>query len=82
MCGRCPTPSKIFRSGCESGPRRHTICDLLITYPDDVVCFKGPGVLANGTPLGATDYDGLQIDLYEKRLGKQRLEDRLLPLAI
>jgi predicted amidohydrolase YtcJ len=59
--------------------RRHTICHLSTTHPDDVLRFKSLSVLANGTPLWGTDYDGVQIDLYEKRLGKQRVEERLLP---
>jgi predicted amidohydrolase YtcJ len=37
------------------------------------------GVIANCTPIWGTDYDGQQYDVYEARLGPQRMEERLYP---
>ena len=59
--------------------RRHTICHLSLTHPDDVKRFKPLGIIANGTPLWATNYDGVYVEQYRSLFGAQRVEDRLYP---
>lgn len=59
--------------------RRHTMCHLSLVHPDDVPRFKKLGIIANGTPAWATDYNGVDYDRYQKQLGPRRFEERLLP---
>lgn len=61
------------------GQSRHTICHNTLLHPDDVKRFAEMGVIANCTPIWGTDYDGQQYDVYEARLGPQRMEERLYP---
>jgi hypothetical protein len=61
------------------GDSRHTICHNTIVHPDDVVRFASLGVIANVTPMWATDYDGTYYDMYLAKLGKDRFEERLYP---
>jgi len=58
---------------------RHTICHNTMVHPADIPRYKAMGILANATPLWGTDYDGIYRKSYEKRIGKQRIEERLLP---
>lgn len=59
--------------------RRHVICHISLTHPDDVARFKNLGLIVNGTPLWATDYNGVDYNRYQRKLGVQRFEERLLP---
>lgn len=59
--------------------RRHTICHLSLTHPDDVKRFKPLGIIANGTPLWATNYDGVYIEQYRTLFGAERMEERMYP---
>lgn len=59
--------------------RRHTICHLSLTHPDDVKRFKPLGIIANGTPLWATNYDGVYIEQYKALFGAERMEERMYP---
>jgi len=59
--------------------RGHTMCHMSLLHPDDVPRFRQLGIVANGTPLWATDYNGVDYDRYQRRLGAQRFEERLLP---
>lgn len=58
---------------------RHTVCHNTMVHPTDIPRYKAMGLLANATPLWATDYDGVYRKSYEKRIGKQRIEERLFP---
>ena len=59
--------------------RRHTLCHVSLTHPDDVKRFKPLGINVNGTPLWATNYNGAEIERTARMLGKQRVEERLYP---
>lgn len=59
--------------------RRHAICHLSLTHPDDVKRFKRLGVVANGTPLWATNYDGVYVEQYNRLFGAERVEQRVYP---
>lgn len=59
--------------------RRHTMCHVSLVDPTDVPRFNKLGIVVNGTPLWATDYNGVDYDRYQKLLGPKRFEDRLLP---
>lgn len=59
--------------------RRHTICHVALAHPDDVKRFKPLGVIANGTPLWATNYNGVEYERFNRRFGAERVEQRLLP---
>ena len=59
--------------------RRHTLCHMSLLHPADVPRYRQLGIVANGTPLWATDYNGLDHDRYQRKLGRQRFEERLLP---
>jgi predicted amidohydrolase YtcJ len=58
---------------------RHTICHNTLVHPVDVRRFAELGVIANCTPIWGTDYEGHQYDVYERRLGPERMEERLYP---
>jgi predicted amidohydrolase YtcJ len=59
--------------------RRHAICHLSLTHPDDVKRFRPLGIIANGTPLWATNYDGVYIERYKTLFGLERMEERMYP---
>lgn len=59
--------------------RRHTMCHLSLVHPDDIGRFAELGLIVNGTPIWATDYNGVDYDRYQSMLGAQRFEERLLP---
>lgn len=59
--------------------RRHAICHLSLTHPDDVQRFKRLGIIANGTPLWATNYDGVYVEQYKTLFGAERVEQRVYP---
>lgn len=59
--------------------RRHTMCHVSLVDPTDVPRFGKLGIVVNGTPLWATDYNGVDYDRYQKLLGPRRFEERLLP---
>ena len=59
--------------------RRHAICHLSLTHPDDVQRFKRLGIIANGTPLWATNYDGVYVEQYKTLFGSERVEQRVYP---
>lgn len=63
----------------QGGRARHCLCHLGIVHPDDVKRFKKLGLVANCTPIWATNYDGIFVDEYEKKLGKERMEARSYP---
>ena len=48
-------------------------------HPDDIPRFAELGLIVNGTPIWATDYNGVDYDRYQRILGAQRFEERLLP---
>lgn len=59
--------------------RRHTMCHLSLVHPDDIPRFQKLGIIVNGTPIWATDYNGVDYDRYQKQLGAKRFDERLLP---
>lgn len=59
--------------------RRHTMCHLSLVHPDDIPRFAELGIIVNGTPIWATDYNGVDYDRYQKQLGTKRFDERLLP---
>ena len=59
--------------------RRHTMCHLSLVHPDDIPRFEKLGIIVNGTPIWATDYNGVDYDRYQHQLGAKRFEERLLP---
>jgi predicted amidohydrolase YtcJ len=59
--------------------RRHTICHIALAHPDDVKRFKPLDVIANGTPLWATNYNGVEYERFARLFGAKRVEERLLP---
>lgn len=58
---------------------RHTMCHLSLVHPDDIPRFAQLGIIVNGTPIWATDYNGVDYDRYQCQLGAERFEERLLP---
>ena len=58
---------------------RHVICHNTMVHPTDIPRYKQMGLIANATPLWGTDYDGFYRKTYERRIGKQRIEERLFP---
>lgn len=61
------------------GEFRHAIAHNTLVHPDDVRRYAALGVIANGTPLWGTDYDGTYWDLYTAAIGPERIEERLFP---
>jgi len=59
--------------------RRHTMCHLSLVHPTDLPRFEKLGILVNGTPLWATDYNGVDHDRYMRKLGAKRFDEELLP---
>lgn len=59
--------------------RRHTICHIALAHPDDVPRFEKLGVVANGTPLWATNYNGVEYERFNRLFGPKRVEERMLP---
>jgi predicted amidohydrolase YtcJ len=59
--------------------RRHTICHMSLVSPEDMPRFKKLGLVVNGTPLWATDYNGVDYDRYMRKLGAKRFDEELLP---
>ncbi len=59
--------------------RRHTMCHLSLVHPTDVPRFRKLGIITNGTPLWATDYNGVDYDRYQRKLGAKRFDEELLP---
>lgn len=59
--------------------RRHTVCHISLGHPDDVKRFEPMGVVANGTPLWATNYDGVYVKEYKKLFGAKRMEESVYP---
>lgn len=59
--------------------RRHTMCHCSLVHPDDIPRFAELGIIVNGTPAWATDYNGVDYDRYQRQLGAERFEERLLP---
>lgn len=59
--------------------RRHTICHMSLVHPSDLPRFQKLGVIVNGTPLWATDYNGVDYNRYTRRLGAKRFEEELMP---
>ena len=59
--------------------RRHTICHMSLVSPEDMARFKKLGLVVNGTPLWATDYNGVDYDRYMRKLGAKRFDEELLP---
>jgi predicted amidohydrolase YtcJ len=59
--------------------RRHTMCHIALAHPDDVKRFKSLGVIANGTPLWATNYNGVEVERFNRLYGAKRVEERVLP---
>lgn len=59
--------------------RRHAICHLSLAHPDDVKRIKSLGLIANGTPLWATNYDGVYVEQYKTLFGEKRVEERVYP---
>lgn len=62
-----------------SSGRRHTIAHNTLVHPHDIPRFAELGVIANGTPLWGTDYNGQYLDIYTELLGAERCEERLFP---
>lgn len=58
---------------------RHTIAHNSMVAPEDINRYAELGLLANITPLWATDKDGLYWDIYTKLIGPDRIQDRLFP---
>lgn len=52
---------------------------LSLVHPDDIPRFRELGIIVNGTPIWATDYNGVDYDRYQKQLGAKRFDERLLP---
>lgn len=61
------------------GKLRHTIAHNSMVHPDDIPRYAALGLIANCTPLWATDYNGLYLGVYEDALGRERMEERLFP---
>ncbi len=59
--------------------RRHTMCHLSLVHPTDIPRFKKLGIITNGTPLWATDYNGVDYNRYQQRLGAKRFEEEFEP---
>lgn len=59
--------------------RRHAMCHMSLVDPVDVPRFKKLGIIANGTPLWATDYNGVDYARYMRKLGAKRFEAELMP---
>lgn len=66
--------SRLGRQG-----RRHAVCHLSLTHPDDVARFVTLGIIANGTPLWATNYDGVYVEQYKTLFGAERVEKHVYP---
>ena len=58
---------------------RHTVAHNSMVAPEDINRYAEMGLLANITPLWATDKDGLYWDIYTKLIGPERIQDRLYP---
>jgi predicted amidohydrolase YtcJ len=58
---------------------RHTMCHMSLVSPSDLPRFKKLGLFVNGTPLWATDYNGVDYERYRRMLGVKRFEECLLP---
>ena len=67
------------RSRLGPSDARHVVCHNALVHPDDVVRFAQLGVIANVTPMWATNYDGTFYDTYLERLGPERMEERAYP---
>ena len=59
--------------------RRHTVCHLSLTAPEDVKRFEPNKIIANGTPLWGTNYDGVYLEQYTKLFGPERVETEIYP---
>jgi predicted amidohydrolase YtcJ len=59
--------------------RRHTVCHLSLVHPTDIPRFQKLGIVVNGTPLWATDYNGVDYNRYMRKLGAKRFDEELLP---
>ena len=59
--------------------RRNTICHISLVHPTDLPRFQKLGIIVNGTPLWATDYNGVDYNRYNARLGSKRFEEEFEP---
>lgn len=59
--------------------QRHTMAHTSLVHPTDLPRFKKLGIIANGTPLWATDYNGVDYNRYQRKLGAKRFEEELMP---
>lgn len=59
--------------------RRHAMCHMSLVDPVDLPRFRKLGIIVNGTPLWATDYNGIDYNRYMRKLGARRFEEELLP---
>ena len=62
--------------------RRHTICHVSLTHPDDVKRFKPLGINVNGTPLWATTTTGARSNALQRCSASSVSRSDLSPMAI
>jgi predicted amidohydrolase YtcJ len=59
--------------------QRNTICHMSLVHPSDLPRFQKLGIIVNGTPLWATDYNGVDYNRYTRLLGAKRFDEELMP---
>jgi predicted amidohydrolase YtcJ len=59
--------------------QRNTICHISLVHPTDLPRFQKLGIIVNGTPIWATDYNGVDYNRYNARLGAKRFEEEFEP---
>ena len=58
---------------------RHAIAHNTLVAPEDIPRYREMGIIANCTPLWATDYHGQYQQIYTDLLGASRVQERLFP---
>jgi predicted amidohydrolase YtcJ len=70
----------VLRRNADTARRsRHVIAHNSLVAPDDINRYAELGVIANCTPLWGTNYNGKNYEVNIGLLGRERIEERLLP---
>jgi predicted amidohydrolase YtcJ len=67
------------RNADTSQQRRHVIAHNSLVDPADINRYAQLGIIANCTPLWGTNYNGKNYEVNIGLLGRERIEERLLP---
>lgn len=67
------------RNADTAAQSRHVIAHNSLVDPDDINRYAHLGLIANCTPLWGTNYNGKNYEVNIRLLGRQRVEERLLP---